>query len=173
MLEALPTTLKAVTQSNPSDNVAATAATVTRMAKIVKANKASPEVIQTARRVIAHIPNKDWIGEAKAIQDFVRNTIRYTRDVHGVETLQTPEVTLREKHGDCDDHAILVAALLASTGHPARLRAIKVKGKPHFCHVFAETRIANRWYPVETTEPWSFGEVSPVVDMKGSIIRYV
>lgn len=143
------------------------------MVKLTKAAKTDPLVIQTARRIVRAVPAKDWVGEINAVQNWVRNNIRYTLDPYDVETLQTPAVTLTEKHGDCDDHAILVAALLNAIGHPARFRAVSVIGDSRLCHVYAETKIGNGWHSVETTEPWTVGHVPEFVNLKGNIIRHV
>lgn len=107
--------------------------------------------------IVSAVPNKQYAAEAKAIQEWVRSNIRYTRDVNGVETLQVPEKTLEYGHGDCDDHAMLIAALLESIGHPTRFRAISV-GR-NFSHVFTETKIGPQWKSVETTEAWPMGFV--------------
>lgn len=112
--------------------------------------------------IVAPVPNKAYAGEARAIKEWVRQNIRYTRDINGVETLQIPEKTLEFEQGDCDDHSILVAALLESIGHPARFRAISTGGSA-FNHVYVETRIGPRWLSVETTENWPMGHVPPNV----------
>jgi len=39
--------------------------------------------------------------------------------------------------------------LLDSTGHPSRIVAIGLDGMP-FSHVLVETRIADKWVPLET-----------------------
>lgn len=157
----------------PTNNQANTAATLSRMAKIAKAWKREPLVISTARNIIANIPGKQFKREAEALQNWVRSNVRYTKDVAGVETLQTPEVTLKVRQGDCDDHSILLAALLSAVGHPSRFRAVKIKGNGIFCHVFTETKIGNQWFAVETTEPWPLGFLPDPINLRESIIRYV
>ena len=74
------------------------------------------------------------------------------RDVNGVETLQTPLVTMEIKQGDCDDQSVLLASLLESIGHPTRFVAIKQNFFGPYVHVYTETRIGPKWYPLETTE---------------------
>lgn len=144
------------------------------MVKLTKASKTSPVIVQQARRIVALVPNKDWAGEAEAIQNWVRNNIRYTRDPHGVETLQTPEVTLKELQGDCDDHSVLVGALLSAVGHPVRYRAVSLKQYPSaLCHVYAETKIGSAWVSVETTENWPLGYIPEMVNLQGNVIRHV
>lgn len=137
-----------------------TRATLKRMAAIVKASKKLPVVRSQAVAVTLDVPNLAWAGEAAAVQRWVQRNIRYTRDVRGVETLQAPDYTLKVGAGDCDDHSMLVAAMLESIGHPTRFVAIANTPGKYF-HVFTETRIGNRWFALETTKPWELGREPP------------
>ena len=166
--------LKGATLNAPSENRAAVASTLKRMAILAKEGSTRPAIIDLARRIVASVPGKDFRGEAAAIQNYVRGRIRYTRDPYFSETLQTPEVTLQQGHGDCDDHAILVAALLTAIGAPARFRAVRIPGNgPSIGHVLTETRFGRGWVPVETTEPWPFGVYPDNIDLRGSMIRHL
>lgn len=101
-------------------------------------------------------PSKDFRCEILAIYEWVDENIRFVRDINGVETLQTPERTLDLAVGDCDDHAILLSALLESIGHPTRFAALGFQ-PGHFSHVFAETKIGReKWLSLETTVPGAF-----------------
>lgn len=138
---------------------AGTRATLKLMSQLVKAGKTALPVFKLSRRLILPCKQKDWVCEIKRIHKFVRDNIRYTKDVRGVETLQTPEKTLELKTGDCDDKSILVAALLESINHPTRFVAVGRDGQ--FIHVLVETRIGNKWVAVETTEPVNLGWFPP------------
>lgn len=135
---------------------AGTVATLKIMRSITKTGKTTLPVLTLARSLIAHLPQKDWFNEAKVLHRFVRDEIRYVKDVAGVETVQTPDVTLSLKSGDCDDKSVLLAALLESIGHPTRFVAIGFK-PDDFVHVFVETRIGTSWIALETTEPVEMG----------------
>lgn len=126
------------------------------MAKMVQAAKTRLPIRNLALRIVSTLPNKAYAKEARLIQKWVRENIRYVRDVNGIETIQTPEATLEIGQGDCDDQAILVAALLESIGHPTRFRAIAA-GTNSFNHVFTETKVGSKWLSVETTEDWDMG----------------
>jgi hypothetical protein len=80
---------------------------------------------------------KDYVAELRCLHAFVRDHIRYVRDVAGVETLQTPVQTLWVLGGDCDDKSILFCALAAAIGFQTRFCAIGVRGEP-FSHVLAQ-----------------------------------
>ena len=101
-------------------------------------------------------PQKDYVSEIRALQAYVRDKIRYIKDVRDVETIQTPLVTLDIKSGDCDDKCTLLASLLESIGHPTRYVAIGFQPDT-FEHVLVETRIGNKWIPLECTEPVQIG----------------
>jgi transglutaminase-like putative cysteine protease len=68
----------------------------------------------------------------------------YLADPDGGEFIQTPLVllnTIRQKgfaYGDCDDHVVLLGAMLTSVGIPARAVAVKLHGSDHYNHVVVE-----------------------------------
>ncbi len=126
------------------------------MGGLVKSGKKTLPIRQTALSLIRDLDQKDFAGEVKLIHAFVRDSIRYARDVAGVETLHTPEKTLEFGQGDCDDKSSLVSALLESIGHPTRFVAIGFQPN-EYVHVYAETKIGKRWVSVETTEPVAIG----------------
>lgn len=95
-------------------------------------------------------------AQARAIQVFVQNSIEYRRDPPDVELVQTPQVTLQLKAGDCDDQAVLIAALLQATGHPAQFIAVGLNGQP-LSHVLTQTLIGTSWVAVETIEKRGLG----------------
>ena len=140
------------------DGALGTRATLKKMAKIVKQFRHHPAIREKALSLVSHLPQKDYTGEVKAIHRFVRDDIRYVKDVRGVETLQFPVHTLYTYgQGDCDDKSMLVSALLEAVGHRTRFIAIGFSpGK--FCHVFVQTKIGSKWINVETTENWPLGK---------------
>ncbi|MDH5654196.1 MAG: transglutaminase-like domain-containing protein [Gammaproteobacteria bacterium] len=112
---------------------------------------------QLALTLVDGRPQKDYIGEVRKIHAFVRDRIRYVKDIRGVETIQTPMKTLEIRQGDCDDLSLLTATLLETLGHPTRFVAIGFLPNK-FSHVYVETKIKDKWYPLETTEPWPLGK---------------
>jgi len=121
------------------------------MQDLVARFKRNGQVRQTALDLVGALRPKDWAAEVRALFAFVRDHVRYTRDVRGIETLQTPQATLEIEQGDCDDKSTLLASLLESIGHPTRFVAIGY-GKPgEFQHVYVESRIGARWLPLDAT----------------------
>jgi hypothetical protein len=96
---------------------------------------------------------KDFFGEILALFDWVKNNVRYTRDVYRVELLHTARRMLQLRAGDCDDMTILLAAMLEATGHPVRLIIIgkDPKRKKLFSHIYLETLHRDRWIALDPT----------------------
>lgn len=138
------------------DGKEGTLTTLKLMREFTRNGKRSLPVRSLAVELTNGNNQKDWIGELKALHAFVRDRIRYVKDVRDVETLQTPEVTLHVGAGDCDDKSVLLASLLEAIGHPTRFVAIGFR-PDDFEHVFVESRIGNSWIPLETTEPVEIG----------------
>ena len=126
---------------------------------------------QLALSLVSRNGQKDWIGEIKNLHAFVRDKIRYVRDIRGVETISAVDRILESGQGDCDDKSVLLAALLESIGHPARFVAIKLGGD-EYEHVYVETRVGNgKWISLETTEPVEIGWEPPGVTQR--LVYYV
>lgn len=137
---------------------AGTRATLKEMRSIVRAWKTDPSIRQFAARITSVCgTHHNWTCQIETLHEWVRDNIQFLPDVAEVETLQTPELTLEQGSGDCDDQAILLATLLQSIGHPARFIAVDL-GHGGFSHVFVETAIGAYWVAAETTEPdWILG----------------
>ena len=130
-----------------------TKATLNYMRRFVREYKKTLPVRQLALSLIRDLPgHKNWVGQIKRLHSYVQRRIQYVRDVKDVETLQTPLVTMKNRQGDCDDQAVLLASLLESIGHPTRFVAIKQNFFGPFVHVYTETKIGPKWFPLETTE---------------------
>jgi hypothetical protein len=86
---------------------------------------------------------KDYRCEAESIFYWVTENIKFLRDTHGVERLESPIVALDTGFGDCDCLTILLSSLLQSIGHPTRIVLIATRStRPKaFNHVFTEVRV--------------------------------
>jgi len=154
----MPLATRVTLQAIP-DGPAGTAATLRAMRRFAKEGARNIIIREQALACIRGLPgHKNFSGQVRALHRFVQTRIQYVRDIVGVETVQTPQMTLRYGQGDCDDQATLMAALLLSIGHPARFVAIAVIPGAPFSHVYTETRIGPKWYPLETTEKFPAGK---------------
>jgi transglutaminase-like putative cysteine protease len=133
--------------SGPSGNFH----TLRLMRVLIKAGKVDPMVMRAAHSIIYTQPERDEIGEAAALYDYVRDHIRYVKDVHGVETLCAPAMTLQRMIGDCDDQTMLLCALAEAAGYPTRL-VMGAYSSDAFEHVFCEIHAAGQWYACDPTE---------------------
>ena len=137
------------------------------MRDLVRRGKLNPLVRQKATEIVSALPNqKGWLAQIRALHKFVRDGIYYVRDINGVETVREAQRVLIDGVGDCDDKAVLLASLLESVGHPAKLVAVGFN--PHtFHHVLVETQISKppreKWLPLETTEQVEAGWYPPNV----------
>ena len=131
--------------------------TLSTMVKLVRQFKKDPGVRELAGQLVRNLPQYDLNGEVRALHAFVRDSIRYTSDIRGVELLQTPAATLQLGVGDCDDKSTLLASLLESIGRPTRFVAVAIAPSNDFTHVLVETRLGTKWVPLETIKDVDVG----------------
>lgn len=104
-----------------------------------------------ALELVQGAPAQNEVGEVRRLFEFVRDAVRYVRDVNGVDTLQTPSATLARLQGDCDDKTLLLAALLESVGYASRFVVSATHPLGPYNHVYLETWIPRlaRWVALE------------------------
>lgn len=114
-----------------------------------------PDVYLRARSLVRDVLPYDDLGELEAVQQFVRDQIRYTRDPLRTEAVQRPDLTLAWGTGDCDDKATLLGSMLGSVGTPWRfvMLATSRQRPGQFSHVYAEGYARGVWVPLETIVP--------------------
>lgn len=127
------------------------------MRDLVREYRKTPQIRDLAKRITVRCHGKDYRCELESLHKWVRDAIKYQRDVADVETVQTPDKTLADKSGDCDDKCVLLGALLQSIGHPARFVAVAFRAGAPFSHVFLESPLGGYWRACEVTEPWPLG----------------
>jgi len=132
------------------------------MRKLVNEGKVNPRVRYLALSLIKHLKQKDFVGEIRELHKYVRDRIRYVKDIDDVETLHDVDRILDASQGDCDDKTILLSALLASIGHKVRIVAV-ARQPEQYCHVLLEAQLGRGWIPLETTEPVQMGWYPPGV----------
>jgi transglutaminase-like putative cysteine protease len=152
--------------------LAGTRATLALMRELGRRGAADPFVRDQALSILrsAGVHAHDFAGEIKALFEFVRDRIRFTRDPVDVETLQIPRRTLEVKAGDCDDKATLLVALLRAVGNPAELR-YRVIGtsSPQFSHVYVVARVSGQLLAMDPTREgteigWQYPQPKAVQD---------
>jgi hypothetical protein len=97
-----------------------------------------PFIQKLCARILSeyNVPARDWEGESRAIFEWVRENIRYTRDPEGFELFRKPRRTVQLGIADCDDMSILIGSLLSTIGHVILLRIIGVSSnRPEHIYV--------------------------------------
>jgi len=127
----------------------------------INAGKRRGEIIQAATSLIYTTPERDELHEVRAVFEWVRDSIRYVRDPHGLESLAAPHVTLRRMTGDCDDQVALLGALLESVGYPVRLIIAAYQEPGSWEHVYAQAYANGAWIDLDPTERQPMGYAPP------------
>jgi transglutaminase-like putative cysteine protease len=152
---------------------------------LVDEGKRDPRVYAFAREAVAKkcgpdwcTPEKDNIKEARAVYDAVRRRVRYTSDIHGVDTYQKPGHTLALGTADCDDFSTLLCSSMLSLGIPCRFKVIRTRGARDWNHIFAEAGFPRaaptKWISMDASVPVPFGWHAPrsmVADAKVFPVR--
>ncbi len=139
------------------DGYSGTAETIKEMWKLVNKESKDQHLRNIARKITENVTAKDYFGEAKSLFNFVKGRTKFVRDPEGAERIADPFVTITEKSGDCDDHAILLGSLAKSIGFPVRFVTISSIRPGFFNHVYAEVFVPRLgWLPADTTEPESY-----------------
>jgi len=138
--------------------------TASTMRQLINAYKTDIEIRTTAANLVFLTPEKNDLAEVEALFNFVRDNIRYLKDVHAVETLTTPDRTLQLGYGDCDDQVVLLGSLLESIGYPTKIVLTGYGDPGIFEHVYLQTLIQNQWVDMDPTEqiPLGFAPPDPV-----------
>lgn len=103
----------------------------------IEAGKKDPFVHQVVAEILTRkttdglwaVPEKNWEAEVVAIFDWMRNNVRYTRDVTGYDTYRAAKRTLQLGIGDCDDYTATMGAVLQAVGYPLRITVVGVDSK--------------------------------------------
>lgn len=100
-----------------------------------------PRVRQESLSLLNSRINNDVASHARTLTRWVMNRMVYLADPDGGEFITTPLVLLNQiaeqgfAYGDCDDHVVLLGAMMVSVGIPAKAVAVKLGGGEWFDHV--------------------------------------
>lgn len=135
--------------------------TLARMRAMVRRFRVNMDIRRAATSIVFLTPEKDDISECRALFEFVRDHVRYTRDVYDVETLSTPDKTLTGLIGDCDDQTVLLASLFESVGYPTRFVVAGYSDPSLYEHVYLQVHASDHWIDCDPTEHEPFGWFPP------------
>ena len=129
--------------------------TVEHICDLIKQGAKDFHVRQTAIHILRQreVKPKDYLGEIKALFEWVQQHVRYSKDTFRVEVLHSANRMLELRAGDCDDMAILLGAMLEAIGHPVRLvlTGSNPLRRDLFSHIYLEVSHKSRWIPLDAT----------------------
>jgi transglutaminase-like putative cysteine protease len=133
--------------------------TVEIMKRIVADSLTDAAVMSAAVDVVRYTPERDLPEQARALYYWLKSNVSFLPDpnVPG-EVLRTPRFLLSEikRHGiargDCDDVAMLSAALAKSIGLSAEFIVAAYDAAQPFAHVFTRVWVGDGWFPLDVTE---------------------
>ena len=128
-----------------------TSSTIRRMYELIDQAKTDRKFQELVYGLTKGLASKDYMGEVNRIFDWVKKTVRYTRDPHGVELVQDVWATLSCGRGDCDDFTILLGAACEVMGAPCRIVTVSTRPDKEPVHVYPEVKVGNRWVPLDAT----------------------
>ena len=101
---------------------AGTKKTVDYIVQLVRAGAKDFCVRQQAIDILirTRVRPKDYLGEIQTLFEWVKNNVRYTRDIHHVELLHSARRMLELRAGDCDDMTQQSVRALPVQGTPPR-----------------------------------------------------
>lgn len=134
--------------------------TLQRMRQLTHRAAVQPAVVLLARRIILPAGRRDRAGQIRLVREWLSDHTKWMPDPERTEYLVPPAVLLGELQrgapragGDCDDVAMLGAALGKAVGIPARFTAVAFEPMGAYRHVFAELWDGQTWRELDTTRP--------------------
>ena len=131
-------------------------ATVRHMARIATRSARSAEVREAAAEIVGP---SSGARAADRVRDFLAANIRFQFDPPGVELIRTPELLLAQIRcdgvavGDCDDVAVLGAALGMARGLRATYVLLAFHDTDPYEHVYTELVTESGPVELDTTRP--------------------
>ena len=149
---------------------AGTQTTVSYIIQLIKDGAKDFCVRQTAIDILIEnkVAAKNYFDEIRTLFEWVRQNVRYTRDIHRVELLHTAKRMLDLRAGDCDDMTILLSAMLKAIGHPVRIVLVGFNPRKRmlFTHVYLEAFCKGRWIPLDPTTQHPMGWSPPATNKR-------
>jgi len=161
-----------VTETIP-DGDEGTAIVLERMRELVAARIAHPTVRGVAVDLARRVPAHNLRAQVAAVREFLARRVHFVADPDGPELLHDPVLLLEQvdRHGklvgDCDDVALLGAALGGAIGLPARFVVVSFAGPAApFEHVWTELYDGEAWRELDVTRPYQRAAEAPAIQRR-------
>lgn len=141
------------------DGDPAASATLATMTALVEGAATDYTVRRAAEQITDGVPSYDDAGVVHRLYQYVHHRVRYRLDPHGVELVKSPRALLSEiardgrGAGDCDDQAVLLAALLRSLGFATRFLAVSQRADGDLHHVLCAVQFGRGWLTLDPILP--------------------
>lgn len=96
-------------------------------------NKAVPRLKKFSQQFITN----DLEKTSYFIWKYIKDNIKYVRDLIGIEQIRTPERLLSDKIGDCEDYSIFAASILKNLGYNPKFLVVAMDGGYQHIYVIA------------------------------------
>jgi transglutaminase-like putative cysteine protease len=100
--------------------------------------KGDMKIRDLVEQICSTLIQGDYASEVLACYYWVCQHIRYLRDPYGLEFVKEPARTLESRAGDCDDIAVLLAAMAMTCGNRCRFVLVGFKSGGQPSHVYLE-----------------------------------
>lgn len=137
---------------------AGTRATLRQMRKIARQGVQDRQLVNLASR-ITEGRQGSAASTALALRGWLNSRVSFQRDPYGIETVREVSEMLADLaergavYGDCDDVAVLGAALGVASGLAARYVAVAFRADGPFRHVWTDVGDGLRWWQLDVTRP--------------------
>jgi transglutaminase-like putative cysteine protease len=142
------------------DGDAGTFATLRRMARVANQAQVDPLTVSTAHTIVLPCTPRNTVCYAQRIRAWLAARFQFVPDALDVDTAREPHYLLEQLNrqgvmtGDCDDAAVIAAALGKAIGLPARFQVLRFASQDNaFAHVYAELDTGQGWLDMDVTKP--------------------
>lgn len=148
-------------------------ARIAKIRELIKENLLDVEISRRlALGITAGCPRRGDLCELQALWNFMHGTrpnglpnVRYTGDIQGYDTFQSPRATLSYGGGDCDDGTILVAVLALGNQFAVKGRITVNPGGDGWGHIYPWIGLPKlaptMWWPFDWVLGYHYFGVAP------------
>lgn len=114
--------------------------------------RTDPSVKAAANEIVAVVSPRTFMGEVRALFQWVHDRIEYDHDdTLDTQLLRSPDYLLAERVGACADMSLLLGSMLLALRHPVRFVAVG-RDPGVLEHVYVETWVKDTWLALDPTE---------------------
>lgn len=131
---------------------------------MIRQSKESPQIHALARDLVRDYAQQggdpaddEEVAEYiwRRVTGHAGGRVNYQNDPTVLDAFSHAWLTWQRGIGDCDDYAILYAAIFNSLGRPVELHVVRTKGHSEWNHIYPKVGLNNgrKWVALESTVP--------------------